>query len=184
MNNNSTAKTKIAIFGNVKMMVLSAIFVALSIVFGKLLGINIGGGLRASLENLPVLMAGIFFGPIVGGAVGLIADVVGSLMVGYEINPIITLGAVCIGVISGVLANLIKTDKIPLKVFPAVLIAHIIGSMIVKSIGLYLFFHIPMPELLLRIPLYICITIIEGTLITLLMSNKEFTNMIKKVSGK
>ncbi len=184
MNNNSTTKTNVAIFGNVKMLVLSALFVALSIVLGKYLAFNLGDSIRISFENLPVLMSGIFFGPVIGGAVGLIADVVGSLMVGYSINPFITVGAVCVGVVAGIVANIIKTKNVPFKVYPSVLIAHAVGSMIVKSVGLYIFYSTPIPILLTRIPLYICIGCVEATLITLFLSNKEFANMLKKITAK
>ena len=59
----------------------------MSIVLGKLLVFNITDSIRISLENLPLLMAGIFFGPFIGAAVGAGADIIGCLIVGYSINP-------------------------------------------------------------------------------------------------
>lgn len=180
-NKEMSFKSNIRLFGNVRVLVISALFIAMSIVLGKLLAFNIGNSIRISFENLPVLMAGIFFGPLIGAVVGMGADIIGCLIVGYSINPIITLGVVCVGFVSGLLAQLIKTDKIPLRIYPSVLIAHAIGSMIVKSIGLYIYFHTPMPVLLTRIPIYTVTGIVEATIIIILLSNKAFSNELKKV---
>ncbi|MDE5563661.1 MAG: folate family ECF transporter S component, partial [Oscillospiraceae bacterium] len=84
------------LFGNVRVLIIAALLIAMSIVFGKVLSFTIGP-LRISFENLPILMAGIFFGSIIGMVVGAAADVIGCLIVGYAINPIITAGAAWIG---------------------------------------------------------------------------------------
>ena len=83
---------------HLRILCAAALLAALSIVLGKYLAINVTDSIRFSFENLSILLAGIFLGPLVGGIVGAVADLVGCLMVGYAINPLITLGAV--GVIS------------------------------------------------------------------------------------
>ena len=77
---------------------LSALLAALSIVLGKYLSISTPL-FRLSFENLPILMAGIFLGPLAGGIVGGVADLLGCVLVGYTINPIITLGGILVGVL-------------------------------------------------------------------------------------
>lgn len=183
-NSTMTLKSNIKLFGNVRVMIIAALFIAMSIVLGKLLAFNIGNSIRISFENLPVLMAGIFFGPVIGAVVGLGADLIGCLIAGYSINPIITLGIVSVGFVSGLLAMLIKTDKLPLRIYPSVLIAHAVGSMVIKSIGLFIYFHTPLPVLLTRIPLYIGTGIVEATIIIFLMSNKAFNAEIEKMLKK
>ena len=86
---------------SLQILTFSALLSAISIVCGKYLAINLGEVLRFSFENLPIIFAGIGFGPLVGGAVGLAADLLGCLLVGYAINPLVTLGAAAIGFISG-----------------------------------------------------------------------------------
>lgn len=183
-NGTMTLKSNIKLFGNVRVMIIAALFIAMSIVLGKLLAFNIGNSIRISFENLPVLMAGIFFGPVIGAVVGLGADLIGCIIAGYSINPIITLGIVSVGFISGLLAMLIKTDKLPLRIYPSVLIAHAVGSMVIKSIGLFVYFHTPIAVLLTRIPLYIGTGIVEATIIIFLMSNKAFSAEIEKMLKK
>ena len=88
-----TAKTGTrSSFGSIQVLIMMALFIALSIVLGKQLSFT-AGPFRISFENLTVLMAGIFFGPLAGLTVGACADLIGCLLVGYAINPIITAGA-------------------------------------------------------------------------------------------
>lgn len=184
---NNTAIGNIRLFRNVRVMIISGLFVSLSIILGKFLQIPIGDSIRISFENLPIIMAGIFFGPFVGGAVGISADLIGCLLKGYAINPIITFGAMSIGFMSG-LVHMLMVKKRPdsciigfLSVFPAVFSAHIIGSMLIKSIGLYVYYHTPMEVLMCRIPIYTAITLLESIIISALLINKAFFNQLEKV---
>lgn len=179
--NNNTAGN-LRLFGNVRVMIISGLFVALSIILGKFMQIPIGDSIRISFENLPLMMAGIFFGPFVGGAVGIGADLIGCLLKGYAINPFITLGAAGIGFLSGLFYMLIsKKISSRINIFLSILPAHIIGSMIIKSIGLYIYYHTPLEVLAWRIPTYIAITVLETVIISLLLKNRAFSNQLDKV---
>lgn len=181
---NTAAMGNIRLFGNTKVLVVSALFIAMSIVLGKLLAFNIGSSIRVSFENLPLLMAGVFFGPLVGAAVGIGADLIGCLIVGYAINPIITLGAACIGFFSGLAAIILSGRKQIVRIAGSVAAAHITGSMLIKSIGLYLYFHTPFEVLIMRVPLYIGIGIVEGYILYLLLKNKAFSEQLERVCRK
>lgn len=181
----NTAKNKltdsIRLFGNLRVMIISGLFIALSIVLGKYLQIPIGDNIRISLENTPVIMAGVFFGPFVGGAVGASADLIGCLLKGYAINPVITLGALTIGFSSGLFSALLKKAPRLISVAVSVFAAHIPGSIIIKSIGLRLWYGTPYSVLLWRIPTYIAIGIIEVIIIYMLISNKAFSAQLDKL---
>lgn len=178
---NNTVARNIRLFGNLRVLIISGLFIAMSIVFGKFLAIPIGNSLRLSFENLTVIMAGIFFGPFVGGAVGLGADIIGSILKGYDINPIICIGAASIGIMSGLVSMLLKEKNQTLNVFLSTAAAHVIGSMLIKSTGLYIKYHTPLPVLSLRIPLYIAIGLLEFAIIIMLLKNKAFSSMLDKV---
>lgn len=185
---NSTNKTatvqSLRLFGNTRVLVISALFIAMSIVLGKVLAFNIGTSIRISFENLPLLMAGIFFGPFIGAAVGAGADLIGCLMVGYAINPVITLGAASIGFVAGLISILLsKLPPMP-RTAMSVLAAHVSGSMLIKSVGMYIYFHTPVQVLLMRIPLYIGIGILEFYIIYLLLKNKAFSEQLERVKRK
>ncbi len=176
----SEKRQKRSIFKNTQTIVLLALFTALSIVFGKQLSITVGA-FRISLENLPILMAGIFIGPVAGIFVGACADIVGCIMFGISINPIITLGGISIGFISGMIyqSRIIENPK--LKLMLSVAAAHVIGSMLIKSIGLYVYYHYAVSLLLLRIPLYIVIGLCEMFIIYSLSENRAFQYQLQKI---
>ena len=178
----------IAIFGNLKVMVCAALLTAISIVLGKCLAVNPTIFLRISFENLPILMAGMFFGPLIGGVVGAAADMIGCFMVGYSINPVITLGAALIGVISGVISMYAfprREDwRGTWRVFIPVMCAHIVCSMGIKSVGMAIYFGTPVETLLWRVPLYIVVGIVEGYLIMLLFRNKNFSSLLGRIINR
>jgi len=181
---NSSAAANIRLFGSIRIMVIAALFVAMSIVLGKMLAINIGTSIRISFENLPILMAGIFFGPLVGAAVGVGADVIGCLIVGYSINPVITLGAASIGLFSGLVSMYLRDRYSFRSTLCSVMAGHIIGSMLIKSIGMFLYFHTPFQTLLFRVPLYAGIGLLETYIITLLLKDKAFSAQLERMCGK
>ncbi len=168
------------LFGSPRILCAAALLAALSIVLGKYMSISTPI-FRFSFENLPLLMAGIFFGPVIGGVVGVVADLVGCVLVGYTINPIITAGAFLIGLLSGLVARIATRRGRPLTVTAlclAVGVAHIIGSMLVKSIGMVVYYDTPMETILWRAPLYVVIGTLEGTVLLLLVRNKVFMGQL------
>lgn len=184
MKNSSVVRPAVSAKISVRMIVLIGLLAAMSIVFGKLLAINIGNSLRISFENLPILMAGIFLGAPAGFLTGVLADVIGCLIVGYSINPIITLAAGSIGLIAGLLFRALAEQKLPVRVYASVMTAHVIGSMLLKSAGLMLFYHTPLAGVAPRVPLYICIGIAESTIILLLLKNKAFAAQVERLNQK
>ena len=68
-------------------LVYLAIFVALAVIFTRILSFRftIGGieGIRIGLGALPIILSGLIFGPLAGGIVGALSDVLG-----YFINPL------------------------------------------------------------------------------------------------
>lgn len=159
--------------GRAQVLVISSLFVALSIILGKYLSFT-AGPFRISFENLTILMGGIFFGPVAGMLIGGCADLVGCLLVGYAINPIVTAGGAAVGLFAGVVYRLCAHLELKTRLAAAVGTAHIIGSMMIKSAGLYVYFNYPLPLVFLRIPLYIVIGLAEGYIIYLLLNNKAF----------
>ena len=172
---------------NLKTTAILAMLCAISIVAGKYLAIRGGDVMRFSLENMPIIFAGTAFGPVAGALVGLVADLVGCLMVGYAINPIVTLGAVVIGVISGLAP--IFMDKITKKKWlitaVTVAIAHLIGSVVIKTIGLAIYYTMPFEELMLwRALNYLIVGIIDGVIVHALINNKGILMHINKYRMK
>ena len=171
--------TKIGIFGTVKIMTMSAMLIAISVVIGifcKTL-LNFGGGLfRITFENLPIIMSGIMFGPIVGGLVGAATDIVSYFLSPqiFAINPIVTVGAASVGLVSGFFAKYVFKKHVYMRLICSSMLAHIVGSMIIKPIGLYQFYG---AAVLWRVPMYFVIAPLEILVLCLMYRH----NYLKKL---
>ena len=140
---------------------------------------NFGNGLfRITFENLPIILSGILFGPVIGGTVGIATDLVSYLLSPQVLPPnlLVTLGAFSIGLISGFVSHyVIRKRGVPQIIFSS-LAAHVVGSMIIKPIGLYAFYGV---AVLWRIPLYFVIVPIEITLLCALFRNQSFQRIVR-----
>ena len=169
-----------------KAIAMMAILAAISIILGKYLAIRVGDVLRFSFENLPILFAGMVFGPIGGILVGVVADLIGCVLVGYAINPIVTVGAAVIGGLSGVVWFLLK--RLPkintaVRVFVTVLLSHLIGSVVVKTFGLAVFYDMPFWILMLwRLLNYVIVGVLEAIVIFILFKNRAVNAQIASFS--
>lgn len=139
------------------------------------------GAVRVTFENIPIILSGILFGPGVGCIVGVLSDAVSCIMSpNPALNPIISVGAALIGIIPGIISRyVIKKNRlicVPVSVF----LAHIVGSMIVKSIGLHIFFGYGFEVLWMRIPLYLAISVGECAIIYSMLKNKYISEAIPK----
>ncbi len=169
---------------NLRRICLGGLLAALSIVFGKLLAFNIGETFRVSLENLPIILAGITLGPLYGAMIGLVADLVGCLMVGYAINPLVTLGAMAIGFVSGFLFRLVKGQGRG-RIAIAITTAHIVGSLLIKTTGLAAFYGMDYFSLFFyRLINYLPIAALESIIVYILTKNKEIGKILSKFGGE
>ena len=161
-----------------KKLVFAALCCAVSVVIGWLCKLALtfaGGALRITFENLPLILCSALLGPLWSAACGVASDIVSCILAGNAINPVITLGTVCVCAISGVFFRyIIKRKSFPM-ILLSVFVSHAVGSVGVKTYGLSLY-GIPAQVLLLRIPLYICIAAAESYLLWLLLRNKTISS--------
>ncbi len=176
---------KDALFGSLQIMTVSAFLCALSIICGKYLALPVGNVMRFSFENLPILFAGIMLGPAVGATVGAVADLIGCILVGYTINPIVTLGAVSIGLIGGLARMLTRKMPHSLSVAVTVVLSHLVGSVIIKTFGLAKFYQMPFMLLMgYRALNYLIIAIAEFLILYYITKNKSVTAEIKRLKRR
>ena len=167
-------------FESVKSMTIAAMLTAMSVVIGILCKnfLNFGGGLfRVTFENLPIIMGGLLFGPVIGGIIGAASDLLSYIFSAqiYPPNLIVTAGAISVGVVSGIMSRYVVKKKGTLQIIVSGGLAHIVGSMIIKPIGLYQFYSW---AVLFRIPLYFLIAPVEIVLICVLFSRKSFCRVV------
>ena len=171
-----------AIF-SVRNLTTMALMIALSIVLGKFLAINPTPMIRISLENLPIILSAVMLGPIGGGTVALVADLLGSILRGYEINPIVTIGAVTIGALFGAIFKYTPIKGLIKRLILSVAAAHFFGSVVIKTSGLAVFYFTSYNMgfgtlFLIRLGTYVVTGAVEILIITILLKNKTTKGLL------
>ena len=181
--NPTTRDRRAAAKSALKRLVLGAMLAAMSVVIGMFCKsfLNFGGGLwRVTFENLPIILAGVFLGPITGGMVGVVSDLTSYLLSPqvYPPNLVVTFGAFAVGVTAGLMAKYAIRQRGTKQIALSAAVAHVIGSMIIKPIGLFQFYQW---AVLVRIPLYLVIAPLEILLLCLLWRQKSFRKLFEKM---
>ena len=180
---NPSQKNRSAAKSALKRLVLGAMLAAMSVVIGMFCKsfLNFGGGLwRVTFENLPIILAGVFLGPVTGGLVGVVSDLTSYLLSPqiYPPNLIVTFGAFAVGLVSGLMARFVVREHSVKQIIISASAAHVMGSMIIKPIGLYQFYQW---AVLVRIPLYMVIAPLEIFLLCMLWKQKSFRKLFEKM---
>lgn len=179
----------IAVFGNPRALALVGLLAAMSLILGKFLQIPnpMSEIVRISFENLPIVFAGLVLGPIAGAMTGAVADLVGCILIGYSINPIITLGAISVGLVAGLAGILLSRAPLLVRVLVADVLAHLVGSVGIKTAGLAAWYlskyEIGYLQLMgLRAINYTIIAAVEIVLLYALLRNRGIAKQLERMS--
>ena len=99
----------------------------------------------------------------------------------FAVSPIVTLGAAAIGAVSGLVSHYVIKREGFLRVVISVVSAHLVGSMIIKSVGLFVYYEW---LVLWRIPTYVIISAIEAWIACYLYKNRAFAKIFKRGKEK
>lgn len=157
-----------------KKMCLVAMLTAVSVVIGLICKNFFTWNIyyRVTFENLPIIIAGYFFGPLYGAAAGAVADVVSCLFsTNPAVNPVIMLGAATVGALAGLSRIVLKKQKMSFSLAVAVASAHLFGQVLIKSLGKIIFFGMPPIGILLGLAISVGVGILEYFFIRLLLKN-------------
>ena len=164
---------------SVRTHVMLALLAAMSIVFSRVLSISTGF-VRFNLGSLPVLLAAVLFGPWAGFAVGAVADMIGGVLAGYAINPLITLGAGAIALAAGLAWQKLDSLRVGLRLGISVLLGHFVGSMVINSLALRIFYGYAWSVLAARIPNALVLAAVNTVLLRILLENRSLMKLAKK----
>ena len=164
---------------SVRTLVMLALLTAMSIVFARVFTISTGF-VRFNLGALPTHLAAVWFGPVGGFAVGALADLIGGTLSGYAINPLITLGAGSVGLVSGLVFRRLPGLKLGLRLQCSTAAGHLVGSVFINSLALHLFYNYPWSLLVTRIPNAVVLAIVNALLVRLLLENKALRRVAVK----
>lgn len=168
---------------SIRTLTVASMLTAMSVVIGIFCKnfLDFGLGLfRITFENLPIILAGILFGPVVGGLVGGTTDFISYLMAAqkYPLNFVVMGGAIAVGVVSGLISHYVIKNRSNKQIWASGLAAHIIGSMIIKPIGLYQFYGM---MVLWRIPIYLVIAPAEILIICWMFKRNSFKKLFGSI---
>ena len=113
-------------------------------------------------------------------AVGAVADIVGGVLAGYAINPLITLGAGAIGLVAGYAWQKLPDYRTGLRLSISVLLGHFVGSMVINSLALRIFYGYAWSVLLARIPNALVLSAVNIVLLRILLENRSLMKLAKK----
>lgn len=165
---------------SIRTLTCSALLAAASIVIGILCKnyLNFGNGLfRITFENFPILLAGILFGPVAGAGVGVAADIISYVLStqSFAISPLVTLGAAAVGFFAGLVSRFAFKKWGARKLVFSALAGHLVGSILIKTPALFVYYGW---AVLVRIPLYGVIALLEILLLLALNKKKAFHRII------
>ncbi len=165
-----------------KRLSLMAMFIALQIVLSKFLMLQLTDSIRLSIDSVPILLSGIWFGPIAGGIVGAFADMLGTLLfpTAGAYFPPLTIAFFLIGFVAGIASHIVKTKRLFLRAALIVIPAEIIGSYLFKSFALSLLIGVPMPVLLVSRALPVGCVMIANTILVALLDRMLSDKALKE----
>ena len=166
----------------------NALIPIISMVVGTLIGelMDIDSAVNKLGEKLQKRFSGsrVTEGFVTGSlvfAVGALADIIGGILAGYAINPLITLGAASIGLVGGWLwQTLPHTLRLGQRLLLSVVAAHVVGSIVINSLALHIFYGYAWSVLAARVPNALILTAVNTVLLRLLMENKAVMAAVKK----
>jgi ECF transporter S component (folate family) len=184
LRKKTTFVEDLAAFGKIRVLTLSAMLIAMSVIIGyfckNFLTFNVY--YRITFENLPVIFAGVLFGPFVGAVVGFVSDAVSCLISSNpNINPIISVGAILVGFTSGLVSHHITLKNDNVRLITSVALAHLFGQVIVKSIGKILWYGMPWWGVFLGLGTSIIVGTLEFFAIRALLNNYGIRKDINKI---
>ena len=101
-----------------RQITVCALLCALNVVLARLLTVMPSAVARFSIEAVPIILAGYFYGPISGMLVGFVGDTVGCLVFSaYGWDPILSVSPMLMCVFAGLLRPLVYSLRKPVDIW-------------------------------------------------------------------
>ena len=121
-------------------MAIGGLLAGMSIILTRFFAIYlVGGSVRLSFGDVPILLSGILLGPVIGGLTGAIADLAGMLMFGGGGSPYFpgfTLSAILTGMIPGLVFYKTKSGYSLWKIALTIIITSLLVSLGLNTLWL------------------------------------------------
>lgn len=150
-----------------RFITVNAMMIALSVVIGIICKnyFTFNVYYRITFENFPIIVIGLLFGPVSAGIAAVIADFISCICSGGGFNPIISLGACTVGLISGCFKNAVRGERPSLYTAAAVALSHLVGQVAIKSVAKIIMFGMPLYGIAIGAGVSVIVGIIEFIII-------------------
>ncbi len=161
----------------------TAILSALSVIANIFSIQMLGTSNYLSFAYIPTFVAGIYFGIWVGGAVGLVGDILGCLILPQGAwNPIITIASMLLGVIPAVVWKLTKHAQLKtvFKLILSLTATCIVCTSGLNTLGLWLMYgngKAYIVYLLARLPFQLIMVAVNGIILYALLSSNVLNKL-------
>ncbi|MGI6734134.1 MAG: folate family ECF transporter S component [Anaerovoracaceae bacterium] len=155
---------------NTKTLILMALFAAISIILSRFMVIWLTQSARISFGSIPILLASLLLGPVAGGFTGAVADIVGATLFSpFPWYPPLTIPPILVGVLPALLKPLLLKEIRIWRIYVIIFITNLVTSIGLTTwllSGLYGTGYLEL--LVLRAPIAIVVTVLEGLIVYLL----------------
>lgn len=156
---------------NTRILTSAGLLIAMSVLLTRFASFMVAGNaIRVTFGTIPIYVAGILFGPFVGGLVGGISDVLGYPLNPFAaaFNPIIFVAFVLRGVIPPLVFRVLGNNNraLQIKIAAAILVTELICGAGLTTFGLTFILKLPFISLLplrllaiaIQLPVYVIVT--------------------------
>ena len=140
--------SKIKKFFTARRMCAMAVLIAIQVILARFVGWQISEGLRISFETIPVIIAGVWLGPVAGLVVGLLSDILGTIISGYGVYFIpLSVTPILNGVLPGLWFRYIWKEKLTLpRTAIMIFSTEIVASLLLGTAALVWYYDLFVPS--------------------------------------
>ena len=156
------------------------LLIALQIVASKFLSIKISDTLRLSVSDSFIILAGIWFGPVGGMLVGILADILGCVISGMGILPQLTVAPAVVGLLGGLAAPIFKKAK---NIWPyggVIAVISMLTSVLYRSWAFSQIYGAPISVYLGPRAIQACFMIVLNTIVVYKLYHSPVTAMVQR----
>ncbi len=171
---------------DIRRLTATAMLIALSVVFERLLPLVDAPEMRLSLGNVPIALASLAISPLHGAVCGILADIIGCMIKGYAPNPFLMIAPLAVGVLPHFFSRAcesLSSGRLGLlpRLAITVVLTNLIASGIVTPAGLSFLYGTKISVLLVsRIPTVVLGTAVDIIVLYLILKSGVIT---KTLSG-
>ena len=136
LNQDAAVAAKSTHTFSTKTLAYCAMLAAIQVALARLIVPMPAADVRVSIEAVPVVLAGLLFGPLPGALAGFAADLVGCLFSGYGYNPLFALPPILYGLCGGFFRGWVASRPNLWRLVVTYLPAVILGSILYQSFAL------------------------------------------------